>query len=371
MATNLNDTTPPPPSGTTLVQWQSDAYVYDPARGIFVRNASAYMPLMVGDDGGSPSAGASGAVPAPAAGDAAAGKFLKADGTWAEVSSFNWRGAYDNSASYAVGDAVSSAGSSYICIAPTTGHAPPNATYWDVLAGKGDAGATGSSGAAVDPSKLVLVEDFCGSSSIVTTSTPVGELGWRYSSINPDPLWIPDGGANHPGCLSMSGGTGTNSWMWMFLGQGNSSNAMFERLDQKVFDVTFIVQCQSATPAQSIYRFGFVDDGGTQNPGNGIYFELRQTSGSGTWKCVTRASSSETLTTSSPAENYSLNWLKLRITCDGAGLITFYINGTQVAQQSTNVPTATMNVAFESSAVAGGAPGYRIDYVSLVVNLSR
>ena len=40
----------------------------------------ANLPVMVGDSG---SGGVQGAVPAPAAGDAAAGKYLKADGTWA------------------------------------------------------------------------------------------------------------------------------------------------------------------------------------------------------------------------------------------------------------------------------------------------
>lgn len=44
--------------------------------------AAARLGLMTGDSG---SGGAKGAVPAPAAGDATAGKFLKADGTWATV----------------------------------------------------------------------------------------------------------------------------------------------------------------------------------------------------------------------------------------------------------------------------------------------
>lgn len=44
---------------------------------------AANLPAMVGDSG---SGGTRGAVPAPAAGDAAAGKFLKADGTWATAS---------------------------------------------------------------------------------------------------------------------------------------------------------------------------------------------------------------------------------------------------------------------------------------------
>ena len=74
---NLNDGTPSPPTGVVNVKWQGDSST--------PRNVSAYMPLMIGDaDPSSPlAAPASGAVRAPAAGDAAAGKFLRADGTWA------------------------------------------------------------------------------------------------------------------------------------------------------------------------------------------------------------------------------------------------------------------------------------------------
>lgn len=38
--------------------------------------------------------------------------------------------AYDNATAYVVGGLVSSSGTNYYCIAPTTGNAPPNATYW-------------------------------------------------------------------------------------------------------------------------------------------------------------------------------------------------------------------------------------------------
>ena len=47
--------------------------------------ATALLSAMVGDSG---SGGTKGLAPAPAAGDAAAGKFLKADGTWAVPSTF-------------------------------------------------------------------------------------------------------------------------------------------------------------------------------------------------------------------------------------------------------------------------------------------
>ena len=70
---NLSDSTPAAPAGTDLnVKWQADSSI--------PRNVSAYVTDMVGDSG---SGGTQGLVPAPPAGSAAAGKFLKADGTFA------------------------------------------------------------------------------------------------------------------------------------------------------------------------------------------------------------------------------------------------------------------------------------------------
>lgn len=74
---NLNDAIPAAPAGVTNIKWQADS-------GVAPRNVSAYVPVMIGDgDPSSPLAPPeSGAVPAPAPGDSALGKFLKADGTW-------------------------------------------------------------------------------------------------------------------------------------------------------------------------------------------------------------------------------------------------------------------------------------------------
>lgn len=52
-----------------------------------------------------------------------------------------WIGAYNAGTTYAINDGVSEAGSSYICTAATTGNAPPNASYWDLVAEKGSDGA--------------------------------------------------------------------------------------------------------------------------------------------------------------------------------------------------------------------------------------
>lgn len=73
---DFNDSTPAPPSGRANVKWQKGGS----GSNIVL---SANMPNFTGDSG---SGGAPGAVPAPAAGDAAAGKVLKADGTWAAPS---------------------------------------------------------------------------------------------------------------------------------------------------------------------------------------------------------------------------------------------------------------------------------------------
>jgi hypothetical protein len=43
--------------------------------------------------------------------------------------------AYNGATAYVLGDLVSNAGVNYYCIAPTTGNAPPNATYWYALTG--------------------------------------------------------------------------------------------------------------------------------------------------------------------------------------------------------------------------------------------
>jgi hypothetical protein len=74
IATSLrfSTTTPAAPTGKQLIVPQNDA-------GVPILSQTFYDPVMVGDTG---TGGLAGNVPAPAAGDAAAGKFLKADGSW-------------------------------------------------------------------------------------------------------------------------------------------------------------------------------------------------------------------------------------------------------------------------------------------------
>ncbi len=57
-----------------------------------------------------------------------------------------FRNAWSSAIAYAVGDAVSLAGSSYIATASNINHTPPNASFWGVLAQLGASGAPGAVG---------------------------------------------------------------------------------------------------------------------------------------------------------------------------------------------------------------------------------
>ncbi|SEB99938.1 hypothetical protein [Bradyrhizobium erythrophlei] len=75
--------------------------------------------------------------------------WFHAGGAWSYLGiyrGFNFRGVYDNAATYAVGDVQTTAGTSYVWInaTPGSGHTAPDGTYWQVLAAKGDKGDTGA-----------------------------------------------------------------------------------------------------------------------------------------------------------------------------------------------------------------------------------
>lgn len=65
-----------------------------------------------------------------------------ADKNWNDL----WKGLWESSASYTVGDFVDHNGSSYTCIANNTNQEPPNDTFWALIAEKGDTGETGATG---------------------------------------------------------------------------------------------------------------------------------------------------------------------------------------------------------------------------------
>ncbi|MET4794608.1 hypothetical protein ABIF64_006786 [Bradyrhizobium japonicum] len=119
--------------------------------------------------------------PDPSLGDDGQYAFQPTSGkTWAKVSgvwsflgiykAFRPRGAYDNAATYSYGDVQTTAGSSYIYIneTPSAGHTAPNPTYWDLMAAKGDPGATGSTGAGYGGTSTTSLAIGTGSKAFTT-----------------------------------------------------------------------------------------------------------------------------------------------------------------------------------------------------------
>ena len=125
--------------------------------------------------------------------------------TW-NAKGLNWRGTWSSTVAYRTGDAVLRNGSSYIAIAPSTNNAPPNTTYWNVLAQKG---ATGPAGA---PAALYVdKQEVYGPlpATLSFTGVPAGRVflhveGTAYASVS-GRYWVyvtPSGNVDYCGASS-------------------------------------------------------------------------------------------------------------------------------------------------------------------------
>ncbi len=111
---------------------------------------------------------------------------VKGDPGTAGAAGLIWRAAYNVATAYAINDAVSYDGSAYIAVAVTTGNLPTNATYWSVLASKGDSGAAGTtwrgtwaSGTSYIPNDLAYFGGAAYICVLATSSTaPTDSVYW-------------------------------------------------------------------------------------------------------------------------------------------------------------------------------------------------
>ena len=84
---------------------------------------------------------------------------------------------YDASKAYVVGNKAAYGGSSYLCIKPCTGIAPPSAEYWMLIAQKGDKGDKGEPGGGggqpaveIDISDSITMDESCLWTTLLTLS---------------------------------------------------------------------------------------------------------------------------------------------------------------------------------------------------------
>lgn len=75
--------------------------------------------------------------------------WVMSGGTWVSAGTykgFQYKGNYNPGTAYVVNDVLTDDGTAYVVTASTTGNAPPNASYYDVFASKGDTGEKGDTG---------------------------------------------------------------------------------------------------------------------------------------------------------------------------------------------------------------------------------
>lgn len=135
-------------SGASYVVWKvsqqrivGETYARDVDKVVGAWNTSGFFVFV----------GATQTVPDPSLGDdgqyafqPTTGKtWTKSAGVWSYLGiykAFQLKGTWSGATAYAVGDVVTLNGSSYACVLDHTNHTPPNATYWQLLASKGDTG---------------------------------------------------------------------------------------------------------------------------------------------------------------------------------------------------------------------------------------
>ena len=161
---------------------------------------------------------------------AATGKlWQKVSGAWSYLGiykGFAYRGAYNNATAYGVNEVVTSGGSSYIAIASTTGNAPPNATYWGLLASIGNTGPIGATGASYGGTSTTSLTIGTGAQAFTTQSGLAYQNGARVrASSNGSPSNWMEGVATYSGTtltisVDRTSGSGTfTDWNLNVVGQ--------------------------------------------------------------------------------------------------------------------------------------------------------
>ena len=145
-----------------------------------------------------------------------------------------WTGAWSGATAYAINDAVSYAGSSWICIAANTNNAPPNATYWNELA----AAATGVDATSIQgvpvsataPTNGQVQAYDSASGEYVPTAPASGSLTYATSFITANVALPTDTALEAVTSLALTVGTWLVSWQALIQVNADGSGAPISAL---------------------------------------------------------------------------------------------------------------------------------------------
>lgn len=316
--------------------------------------ATALLDAFVGDSG---AGGTKGLVPAPTTGDAT--KYLKGDGTWATVSG----------GSLADGDkgdiTVSSSGSVWTIDNDAVTYAKiQNVSATDKVLGRSTSGAGDIEEIACTSTGRSIIDDasirdtqqtlllggyktYCMYDDFMWNTTAAGGNGWLITNSGGSVSIASAVDGDTVGILSLSTSTSasgnpsiTNNQSGFTFGSGTWTFEAKYRMSTAIPD---------GTETWTTW-VGFGDTITSNNQTDGCYFEFDRSVDTVNWQCTTAKATARTRSSSGTAA-VNGTWLLLRIEVDAtASTVTFYINNSQVATSSTNIPNTTSNLL---SVVAG------------------
>jgi len=236
------------------------------------------------------------------------------------------------------------------------------------FAGKNDAGVEtvlGASGAfdPLDEDSIWLREEFA--SGAEATDGDLGDLGWEVIRSGAGVPVGQAGEANHPGIWRLV--TGTTSDQYTLVNVSNN-RASIIALSSSTFESKFIARQSSC--ADVGVNIGWVAGGAhAVSPTTGIYVRLDTADADTNYQFVV-GDGTEQINDTAVACNTNWNLFRLYST-DGGTTMSLDINGSNVATETLNIPTAVLSPAFQVQTRTTADKTLDLDFFAFETTLTR
>lgn len=197
----------------------------------------------------------------------------------------------------------------------------------------------------------LVYEEFC---NVPATALTTYWNGLGYLTVNGASASIIGvaGTADHPGVAAIRTGTATTGRAALM---GSNVGVVLGGGEWHFLEINLIAVAGDATDNYTV-RLGFGDNDAGE-PTDGVYFRYNYNVNGGEWQAVTRAAGVET--GSATDTNVALdtaNFVKFEIIVNaGATSVDFKINGTTVATNTTNIPSASTGILVGSIIKSAGS----------------
>jgi len=235
----------------------------------------------------------------------------------------------------------------------------------DVTSGTFDIARIPRPGVLVPSTMSMTWSDFTGS-SVVPWSSLTSGTGATVT-------FTQSGADDNPGLLTFS--TGTTAAGRAGVGSGNTDAFVFGTRPHVFSTAVLVVSNLSTATERYSIEAGFMDNLGGA-PTNAAYFSYTDNVNGGRWLCTCQTGLGSTSVDSGVTAVTTATWYRLEIEVNAAGTsVVFKINGTQVANIGTDIPTTTSNrigiAVQQRKSVGTTSRSSRCDYLLHYSEVSR